>query len=171
MNTRIAVPIESLPAISPEVRQRADTCIRNHVLAAMGIGLIPSFVIEVAGVTGIEVKLIQDLARIYSFPVPGKLIAYKILISLILTVGPLYLAVRMQSAVKSVPVLGHAAYAGFMAVSNGAAVYAVGKIFQKHYESGGTFLGRGSGEIRQAFADNLSDGKKVVPTFVANHGR
>lgn len=148
-------------------RLRADLCIKNHVIAAMGVGLVPSFLVELAGVTGIEVKMIRDLARIYAFPVPSKLIAYKVLISLVASIAPLYLAARMQSAVKGLPVVGHAAYVGFLSASSGAAVYAVGKIFQKHYESGGTFLGSGKPALNSYYKQQLEDGKKLAAVHAA----
>ena len=69
--------------VSSGRERRAELCIRNHVIAAMGCALIPSFIIDVAVVTGIEVKMIRDLAAIYDFPVPRKLVAYKLLLSLI----------------------------------------------------------------------------------------
>lgn len=151
-------------------RLRADLCIKNHVIAAMGVGLVPSFVVELVGVTGIEIKMIRDLARVYDFPVPHKLIAYKVLISLIASVAPFYAAARLKSAVKGVPVVGHAAYVGFLSAASGAAVYAVGKIFQKHYESGGTFLGRDKETLQSSFKQELENGKKLAPAYVLEAG-
>ncbi|MDX8399012.1 MAG: DUF697 domain-containing protein [Gallionellaceae bacterium] len=145
---------------------QADNCIKNHVIAAMGVGLIPSFMVEVVGVAGIEVKMIRDLALVYDFPVPLKLVAYKILISVFSSIAPLYIAIQMRSVVKGVPLIGHAAYISLLSVSNGAAVYAVGKIFEKHYASGGTFLGGSKSSVKQYFKDQYEDGKKVVPVLV-----
>jgi uncharacterized protein (DUF697 family) len=161
-----AAPAQAVEVIAEEIRLRANNCIKNHVIAAMGVGLVPSFIVEVIGVTGIEVKMIRDLAKIYSFPVPGDLIAYKILISVIASVGPFYIAILMKSAVKTVPVLGHTAYVGFLSLTSGAAVYAVGKIFQKHYESGGTFLSMKNSVIRSFFKEKFEDGKKVAAAYV-----
>jgi len=146
---------------------KADNCIKNHVIAAMGVGLIPSFMVEVVGVTGIEVKMIRDLALVYDFPVPHKLVAYKILISLIASVAPLLIAIQVRSAVKGVPLIGHAAYISLLSVSNGAAVYAVGKVFEKHYASGGTFLAGSNTSAKKYFKDQYEDGKKIVPLIVA----
>lgn len=152
-------------------REQASRCIRAHVAASLGVGLIPSFVVEVAGIAAIEVKLIQDLAKIYDFPVPHKLVAYKILISLIGSIGPFYLAAKLQSGVKSVPLIGHAYYAGFLALTNGAAVYAVGKIFQKHYESGGTFLSSKNSTLQKFYKDKYAEGAELVPAIAAEAGR
>ena len=146
-------------------RLKADNCIKSHVIAAMGVGMIPSFVIEVTGVTGIEVKMIRDLAEIYEFPVPHKLVAYKILISVIGSILPFYLAARMRSAVKGLPLFGHVVYVSFLSATNGAAVYAVGKIFQRHYESGGTFLSSNNSTIRSYFKERYEEGKQLAPVF------
>ncbi len=148
-------------------RSEADSCVKNHVIAAMGIGLIPSVMVEVVGVTSIEVKMIRDLASIYEFPVPRKLVAYKILLSLIGSIAPIYLAARMKSAVKGLPLIGHAAYVGFLSVSNGAAVYAVGKVFQKHFESGGKFLSSDNATLRGFFEDQYAQAKELVPVLAA----
>lgn len=156
---------QPIQAAIQQQRLKADNCIKNHVIAAMGVGMIPSVVIEIAGVTGIEVKMIRDLADIYEFPVPHKLVAYKILISVIGSVFPFYFAVRMRSAVKGVPLVGHILYASFLSVTNGAAVYAVGKIFQRHYESGGTFLSSNNSTIRSFFKDKYEEGKQLAPVF------
>ena len=149
--------------VSSGRERRAELCIRNHVIAAMGCALIPSFIIDVAVVTGIEVKMIRDLAAIYDFPVPRKLVAYKLLLSLIGSIAPLYFAAKAKSAVKGVPLFGHATYIGFLSLTNAAAVYAVGKIFQKHYETGGNFLGSKKNTLKNYFETQYTQGKQLAP--------
>ncbi|MDD5287274.1 MAG: DUF697 domain-containing protein [Desulfuromonadaceae bacterium] len=145
---------------------RAENCIKNHVIAAMSIGLIPSALLDVVGITAIEVKMIRDLAGIYDFPVPHKLVAYKVLISLIGSIGPVYISTKMHSALKGVPLVGHAVYVGLLSLTGGAAVYAVGKIFQMHYESDGTFLSKDNKYIREYFKEKYAEGKQVVKGYV-----
>lgn len=164
----VIYPVEVLPGeqeTSEIVRLRAENCIKNHVMAAMGIGLIPSAFVDVVGITGIEVKMIWELAKLYDFPVPNKLVAYKVLISLIGSIGPVYLSTKMHSALKGVPLLGHAVYVGILSLTGGAAVYAVGKIFQQHYESGGTFLSKDNTYIRNYFKEKYAEGKHVVKGY------
>lgn len=156
---------ESL-TIDPLIRVEADDCIKNHVIAAMGAGLVPSFLVEAIGVTGIEVKMIRDLAKIYRFPVPTKLVAYKVLVSLIGSIAPFFVAAKLHSVVKTVPIFGHATYITFLSVTNGAAVFAVGKIFQRHYESGGTFLSSDNSVLRKYFRESYDEGKDVVRALV-----
>ena len=146
-------------------RLAADNVIKNYVILAMGTGLIPSAIIDVVGITALEVKMIGDLARVYDFPVPHKLVRYKILISLIGSIAPVYLSVKMHSALKSVPLIGHAAYVGMLSITGGAAMYAVGKTFQQHYESGGTFLSSENSVLKKFFKEKYQEGKKAVPDY------
>ncbi|MFZ4535717.1 YcjF family protein [Propionivibrio sp.] len=162
MPTDTAVPNDD---IDPMVRTQANDCIRNHVIAAMGVGLVPSFLLEAVGVTGIEVKMIRDLAEIYRFPVPSKLVAYKVLISLIGSVAPFFVAAKLHAAVKTLPIVGHATYIAFLSTTNGAAVFAVGKIFQRHYESGGTFLSSDKTVLRKHFRQSYDEGKNFAHTL------
>jgi len=153
------------PETDETISLRAENCIKNHVIAAMGIGLIPSAAIDVAGITVIEIKMIRSLARIYSFPVPHKLVAIKVLISLIGSIGPVYVSVKMHSVLKGVPLVGYAVYVGLLSITGGAAVYAVGKIFQAHFESGGTFLSKDNKYIRDYFDKKYTEGKRAVKGY------
>jgi uncharacterized protein (DUF697 family) len=157
------MPLEK--KFSEAIILRAENCIKNHVIAAMGVGLIPSGLVDVIGITGIEIKLICELAKVYSFPVPNKLVVYKILISLIGSLGVVYFSSKMHSAFKGVPLIGHAVYVGLLSGTGGAAVYAVGKIFQEHYESGGTFLSKDNKYIRNYFKEKYVEGKQAVKGY------
>jgi uncharacterized protein (DUF697 family) len=152
-------------AISEKKRLIADNTIKNYVILAMGTGLIPSSLIDIVAITGLEVKMIGDLAHVYDFPIPHRLVRYKILISLLGSLGPVYLSVKMHAALKSVPLIGHAVYVGMLSITGGAAMYAVGKTFQRHYESGGTFLSSGNSVLKNFFQEKYQEGKKVVPGY------
>jgi uncharacterized protein (DUF697 family) len=152
-------------AISGDKRLKADNIIKNYVILAMSAGLIPSVLIDIVAITALEVKMIGDMARVYDFSIPHRLVCYKILISLIGSIGPVYLTIKMHSALKSVPLIGHAVYIGMMSVTGGAAMYAVGKIFQTHFESGGTFLSSENSVLRNYFQQKYQEGKKVAPGY------
>lgn len=143
-------------------RRDARSVIDTHVMLAAGASMIPSPIVDVVAIAAIEVRLIGALARVYDFPVPHKLVLGKLLVSLIGSVGPAYLTTKLYAAVKVVPIVGHAALASVLAVTNGAAVYAVGKIFQKHYESGGTFLTGDPSGVRSYFKARYKEGKTSV---------
>jgi hypothetical protein len=64
---------------------------------------------------------------------------------------------------------GFAAYAVLMGGSAGVSVYAVGKLFQKHYESGGTFLSSSSDVVKAYFKNRYAEGEKIVPAYMAGN--
>lgn len=148
-------------------RLAADALIRKYVLASMGVGLVPVPLVDLVAVTAMEVKLITDMATIYEFPVPHRLVALKLLVSVVGSAGSVYVAAKMGTLVKTSPGVGHALHASLFALSGGVAVYAVGKLFQKHYESGGRFLGGGRAVVRRAFEDARTEGRAVVPQWVS----
>lgn len=141
-------------------RRQAEELIETHVMLAVGASMIPSPVVDVVAVAAIEVRLIGALARVYDYPVPHKLVLGKLLVSLIGSVGPAYFTAKLYTAVKAIPIVGHATVTGVLAVTNGAAVYAVGKVFQKHYESGGVFLSGDPTGLRSYFRWHYDDGKE-----------
>jgi uncharacterized protein (DUF697 family) len=143
-------------------RAAADAIIRKYVALAMGAGLVPSALVDVVAITALEVRMIGELARAYRFPVPHRLVRYKILVSLVGSLGSVFLSVRMQAALKDVPLVGYTLFAGMQAITGGAAVYAVGKIFQQHYESGGTFLSSENARLRGFFRERYREGRQVA---------
>ena len=161
-------PAEHAPAPGGTLqtqRLAADAVIKDHVLLALGAGLIPVPLVDIAAITMIEVNMIGDLARVYDFPVPHKLIRYKILISLLGSIGPLYAADHLHGALHAVPLIGFAASAVTLSMTGGVAVYVVGRAFQKHYESGGVFLSTRNASVRKFFGEVRKEGKDVVPRY------
>jgi len=157
----VSGPVESRPPA-----READSIIRDHVIAAVGAGLVPSPVVDIVAVTLIEVNMITRLAKAYSFPVPHRLVTYKVLISLVGGVGPAWLGLKLQGLIKGVPLVGHALYVGTLSIFGGASVYAVGKLFQKHFESGGTFLSSRNTVLKGYYREKLEEGKVLVPRLL-----
>jgi uncharacterized protein (DUF697 family) len=146
---------------------KADNIIKSHIIMAMSAGLVPSPVVDMLAVTLIEVNMIAELAAAYHFPIPHRLVTIKVLISLAGGIGPAYLSVKFHSMLKALPLVGHAIYVGALSLSGGISVYAVGKIFQKHFESGGTFLSSENTVLRHYFVEKQAEGKRVVPGLIA----
>lgn len=152
-------------------RLKADACIRTHVIAALGFGLIPSAVADIVLVSGVEIKMIRDLAGLYGRSVPHRLVAGKLLLSLIGGVGVIYFSNKMEAVLKGLPLFGHALYYGAFSITGGAAIYAVGRTFQKHYESGETFLESGDDVVRAYFTSKFREGKQFVPSLLTPNGQ
>jgi len=146
---------------------KAENIIKKHIIGAMGAGLVPFPVVDIVAVAMLEVNMITELAAAYNFPVPRALVVYKLLISLAGGIGPIFVSLYFENAVKTLPLVGHAIYLGAFSISGGISVYAVGKLFQKHFESGGTFLSSKNTVLRDFFSEKQAEGRTVVPGLIA----
>ena len=152
--------------MSPSTSEQADACIRRHVLAAMGFGLFPSAIVDVVALTAVEVQLIRGLARVYNVPVPQRLVAYKILLSVASGLGVAYFSAKMSAAARSLPLVGQVLYLSAFSLLSGAVVYAVGKVIQEQFESNGALLDMKSGKMRELFKAKLEEGKARVKLYL-----
>lgn len=74
---------------------RADSIIRRYALFGTATGLIPSFGLDVAVLTAVQVKMIKELADVYEYDVNDQMIRMTI------TTGVTSLAGRLVTAVAS----------------------------------------------------------------------
>ncbi len=146
--------------------KKADEIIKTYSLVAMGFGLIPTPLVDFAAVLALELKMIQELAENCEFTFPRRQVFFKMVISLAGVIAPLYFVQRYKNLIKAVPGIGHAMTVALV-LTNGASVYAVGKVFQKHFESGGTFLSCDETLIREYFAKKYEEGKRRLPRWTA----
>lgn len=147
-------------------RARADLLIQRHVLTALAAGAVPSPpLFDIVAVTAIEIHMIARLARAYNVPVPQRHVAAKMLISVLGGIAPAYLSAKSAQLVTGFPIAGRVLYAAGLSVFNGACVYAVGKVFQEHFESGGKFLSRDNSVIRSFFEEKLAEGRAMIPSL------
>lgn len=137
---------------------RALGTVKKYMYWSMGAGLIPIPVADIAAITGIQLKMIADLAKQYDLTFSrdaGK----AILGSLAGGAGAIAGGPVAASAVKSIPLVGQTAGVAAMPAMAGAATYAVGKVFISHFESGGTLLNFNPDAVREHYAKELQKGK------------
>jgi uncharacterized protein (DUF697 family) len=115
-----------------EQKAKASKIIRIRSALAAGTGLLPFPVLDAAGITGIQLWMIRDLSRVYGIPF-RKHLAKSLIGSLLGNIGA-------GGLIKFVPGLGSVLGGGALAVSGGAATYALGKVFTQHFDQGGTLL-------------------------------
>ncbi len=138
-----------------------DKTLRNHIIGAMGVGLIPMPVVDLVALIGIQLNMLRKLAKAYDIPF-SKDKGKNILASLIGGVLPLPLAATFYSLVKSVPFLGQTAGAVAMPLLAGAITYAVGKVFTQHFATGGNFLDFDPDKVRDYYEEMFEEGQKVA---------
>jgi uncharacterized protein (DUF697 family) len=134
----------------------------------MGAGLVPIPFADLAAVSGVQLKMIADLSKIYDIPFQKNSVKAAIG-SLAGFILPHATACGfVASLFKAVPAVGFAAGGSAMAVFCGAYAWALGNVFIQHFESGGTFLDFDPEAVKEYFKAQFEEGKRVAaPTIDA----
>ena len=119
------------------IEQQGDSIINRHVLASMGAGFVPVPFFDLVALTGIQVKMVHSLAEVYNVEFSANA-GKSIIGSLLGGILPVSFSPFVGSLIKAIPIIGQTTSAITMPIVGGAATYATGKVFQKHFASGGT---------------------------------
>jgi uncharacterized protein (DUF697 family) len=156
-----ATETESLNVTKEGREERLEKLSRHHILASMGVGLVPVPMVDVVALMGVQLNMIRKLAAEYDIPFKqdrGKSIITSLVGGLLST----ELGIAICSLIKCIPVIGQTIGAVAMPVMSGAATYAIYKVFVQHFESGGTFLDLDPAKVKSYFTEQFRKGKKVV---------
>jgi uncharacterized protein (DUF697 family) len=153
---------EEQPTDEKVVRlNQARKTVRNYAIGSMAVGLIPVPLVDIAALTGVQLKMLHKLAGEYEIEFSQELV--KSLVGALLGgVIPVTVASPLGSLIKLVPGVGQASGTISMVVMGGAGTYAVGSVFVEHFESGGTFLTFDPEKAKGRFKTLFEEGKKVV---------
>ncbi|ETR70112.1 MAG: GTPase domain-containing protein [Candidatus Magnetoglobus multicellularis str. Araruama] len=145
-------------------KETIDKLIRNHVYGSMAVGLVPLPMVDFIGVTGIQLNMVRKIAKLYDIPFSRE-ITKNIIIALVGGAVPSVTSFSVASAVKAIPIVGFSLGAVSMPVISGASTYAVGKVFYRHFASGGTFLTFDVDKAKAYYADMFQQGKNLSQTL------
>jgi uncharacterized protein (DUF697 family) len=139
--------------------------IKNHAMTAMGIGIIPVPALDLIALSAVQLNLLRKLGDLYGLKLSDQ-VGRKLIASLLSGYVPLAVAAPVASVLKFVPGVGMAA--GVLAQSTlaGATTYAVGKLFLRHFESGGDFLDFKSAEMGKRLREEVQEGKEFLKKSV-----
>jgi uncharacterized protein (DUF697 family) len=141
-----------------EREKHADTIIKNHIVWSMGAGLIPVPIVDFFAVSGIQLDMIRQLCKLYDQDFKeseGKAIITSLTGSGLARMGA-------KAMIKFIPGVGSVIGGVTMAVLSGASSYALGEVFKKHFETGGTFLDFDPKRLKKIYNEKFEKGKKVA---------
>ncbi len=141
--------------------ENAEKIVRKHMLVALGTGIVPP-VIDIAALTGVQIRMLYLVSQNYGQKFKddwGK----SVVGSLIGGYGMARLATgAVFSLMKFVPVVGQIAAPVSLSVVASASTYALGKVFIKHFDSGGTLLNFDAEKLREYYYDQYEKGVKLA---------
>jgi uncharacterized protein (DUF697 family) len=140
---------------------QASNIIKKHVIVVMGASLIPIPLFDLVALSGVQLKMLYSLTKLYEVPF-SKNLGKSSIASLLGGVMPTSTAMTLASLAKAVPGLGTATGMVTVSVLGGATTYAIGSVFVQHFESGGTLLDFDPKKMRAYFSNKLEEGKEVT---------
>jgi uncharacterized protein (DUF697 family) len=123
-----------------ERRQNANRLVRRFAGYTAAAGLVPVPIVDLAAVTGLQVKMLAGLSEIYEVPfseTAGRSYIAALIGGLVPISG---LSLGAMSLVKGVPLLGTILTMTVVPGFAAASTWAVGRVFTLHFERGGTLL-------------------------------
>lgn len=132
----LSVKLESIARA--ERLARSSALVKNYTLGAASLALLPFPLVDQVALLAIEVKMVHDLCRLYDVSFKSN-IARALIGSLLSGLTGGLIGQGLSALARAVPILGTLS-AGSFAVSSASVTYALGTVFIKHFEAGGTLL-------------------------------
>lgn len=136
---------------------QAKSIVNNHIVWAMGAGVIPVPVVDIAAVAAIQIDMLKKLSSLYQVNFDEE--RGKSWLS-ILSAG--FASRVAANALKLVPGVGSVIGGGAMAITSGASTYALGTVVSGHFARNGTFEDLDLDAAKKEFDAAYSEGKKVA---------
>lgn len=153
----------STPALDPQERlASAQALVRRNVFWALGAGVLPTPLLDIAAVTGVQLKQIKGLSDVYGLQFSAN-IAKKIIYSLLGSIGVVGVGTVLgASFAKFIPALGTTLGMVSVPVLTGAFTHAMGQVLILHFEAGGTLLDFDATAMRTYFKQEFEKAKETV---------
>lgn len=136
---------------------KADKIIQQHMIWAIGAGLVPLPILDIVAVTAIQLDMLRQLATTYGVSFSeseGKAWVSALAGNLVARIG--------ANALKLLPGLGSLIGGVSMSIVSGASTYAIGQVAISHFERGGSFTDLDMNAARRAYEEELERGKRVA---------
>jgi uncharacterized protein (DUF697 family) len=141
-----------------ERTEKANAVIRRYSYWSAGFGLIPLPVVDVAVITGTQIKMVRELSKLYEREFSEDVVRAAVG-SLLGAAVPVAVGSGAVSALKTVPVLGQIAGTLLLPALALASTVAVGRVFVQHFEAGGTLLDFDPEKMRAFFEAEFNKAK------------
>jgi uncharacterized protein (DUF697 family) len=165
MQTKVEQPASDETETKLTLEEASDETIRYHVYGSIATGLIPVPVVDFLGIASIQLNLLKNLSELYEIPFSKDIVKNLIGALVGATVPSLYLS----SLVKFIPVVGLGTGAVSTSVIAAASTYAIGKVFNRHFSEGGTFLTFDPEKARVFYREMFKEGQQVATEAAKNN--
>jgi uncharacterized protein (DUF697 family) len=156
------------PRKAEERLDRANEAVQCNVYWAMGAGVLPLPVFDIIAITGVQLKMLRELSKIYEVTFTEG-VAKKAVTALLVGIGGVGIGGLIGASLfKFVPFVGLSLGMASVPVVSGMLTHAVGRTFVMHFEAGGTLLDFNPKAMRRYFEAEFRQAKQVVTEMRKN---
>ena len=140
-----------------ERRTEAEKIVKKHVLWALGGGLVPIPLLDIAAVSLVQIDMLKQICRLYGVSYSesrGKAILSAVAGSSLASVG--------ASAIKTIPWVGTVLGGVSMPILAGASTYSLAQAIIMHFESDGNLFDIDMDKVKKAYKENFQKGKEFA---------
>jgi uncharacterized protein (DUF697 family) len=135
--------------------------VKKYMLWSMGAGLIPVPIVDIATVSGVQLKMLNEISKVYNVKF-SKNAGKAIIAALLGGISADALSKSyFTSMIKSIPIVGLVG-AVSMPIYSGATTWAIGLIFIQHFAAGGTFLNFDPNSVKEYFKKLFAQGQEIA---------
>jgi len=147
-----------------DVHTDAGVIISNAVKWSGAAGFIPVPYVDLAALGALQFKMVRDLAAIYDIDAKTKVVR-TVVASLLGSLAPTVISTSLVgSSLKLIPGGGTLVGSASVAAFSAASTYAIGKVFVRHFENGGSLENFSAENIQEELKDEFaSASQKVEP--------
>lgn len=160
LNGSAIVPTDPL-SVKDFRRLLADRTVKNWSQWGMVAGFIPVPFLDLATISGLQIKMVYDLCKIYD--VPFKQRRARAILSGLVGGGVTTASSAALSSVlmKQVPIVGTTLAAITQPAMSYATTHAIGAVFVRHFESNGTLMTMSVDALKASYQEQLAKAKSV----------
>ncbi len=139
---------------------KADQLIKKYAFRSSVTGFIPIPLLDTLGLLSVQQSMLYALAKLYSVPY-SKARAKTRIAGLTSGLTTRVASPMLGSALKLLPGVGILVGGTSMAVLGSASTYAIGKVFQQHFEVGGDLEDFDPEVAKETFNAEFKKGKEL----------
>jgi uncharacterized protein (DUF697 family) len=155
----------AVQTVEPDVLERrlkAESLIKSHVMAAGAVSVVPLPLIDMAAIAVVQMRMIKKLAVMY-----GKTFSESPVRNTVAglaggVVGHSAGVFTALSLAKVIPGVGWVLGMVSLPVVVGASTYAIGRVYLRHFEEGGSIYDISVENAKRYYNDQLEKGKQIA---------
>ncbi|BAP57070.1 GTPase [Thioploca ingrica] len=161
MTDTLTVQEPNAPETGQSHRDESVILIKNYTIASLAPAVFPFPLLDLAALTGIQLKMLHSLSKVYGVEFSAEL-GKATIASLVASVLPVAVTPLLASLVKFIPGVGQVSGVASMLILGVASTHALGMVLVRHFEDRGDFSNFDAQTAKAYFEEEFEKGKQIA---------